>query len=256
MHNVSENDARTNYYGVYGGTPRLVIQGVVLSSSASFADPAIFTSVAGQTSSFAMRVAIAAKGTDSVAVRAVVTKEDTSSLASLNLYGVLAEDTIFVAAANGEPQSYDVFRKALWGALPVSIATPTAVGDSVVHTATVAVHAAWGRQHIYALVLAQDGGKQLVQAARSGNLPAAAGMPHMPQTGTFAIMPNPARVQAQIAGLSRYPAAVAIYNMAGRLCRQVTLPDAGATLPLADLPRGSYLVFAHEARGALLLTLE
>jgi hypothetical protein len=35
QHNPVENDARTNYYGVYGGTPVLVIQGVVISTSAN-----------------------------------------------------------------------------------------------------------------------------------------------------------------------------------------------------------------------------
>ena len=40
MANVPENDARTNYYGVYGGTPRLVIQGAVVTST-NYADSAI-----------------------------------------------------------------------------------------------------------------------------------------------------------------------------------------------------------------------
>ena len=42
-HNVSENDARTNYYGVYGATPRLAIQGVVIASNANYSSAAIFT---------------------------------------------------------------------------------------------------------------------------------------------------------------------------------------------------------------------
>src|SRR6185436_4956285 len=31
--NATDNDARTNYYGVYGGTPRLVINGNVVPNS-------------------------------------------------------------------------------------------------------------------------------------------------------------------------------------------------------------------------------
>ena len=42
MHNPVENDGRTNYYSIYGGTPRLVIQGTVISSSADYSMSSIF----------------------------------------------------------------------------------------------------------------------------------------------------------------------------------------------------------------------
>ena len=34
--NATANDARTNYYGIYGSTPRLVINGNVISSAANY----------------------------------------------------------------------------------------------------------------------------------------------------------------------------------------------------------------------------
>ncbi len=43
LNNVIENDDRTNYYGIYGSTPRLVIQGDVISSSADYSSASIFT---------------------------------------------------------------------------------------------------------------------------------------------------------------------------------------------------------------------
>ena len=48
--NSSENDARTNYYGVYGGTPRLVINGSVISVNANYSDNSMFTPFLQQTS--------------------------------------------------------------------------------------------------------------------------------------------------------------------------------------------------------------
>src|SRR5688572_6916976 len=45
-----ESDARTNYYGIYGGTPRFIIQGTVLPSNTNYADASIFTPYTGQTS--------------------------------------------------------------------------------------------------------------------------------------------------------------------------------------------------------------
>ena len=33
QHNMAENDSRTNYYGIYGGTPRVVMNGTVIPAS-------------------------------------------------------------------------------------------------------------------------------------------------------------------------------------------------------------------------------
>jgi hypothetical protein len=55
IENPSENDDRTNFYGIYGGTPRLVINGNVIPAAQNYALSAMFTPYQGLTSPFAAR---------------------------------------------------------------------------------------------------------------------------------------------------------------------------------------------------------
>ena len=240
MHNVTENNARTNFYGVFGATPRLIIQGVLVTGG-GFANPALFTSVLGQTTPFGVTVTLMPQGADSVITRVVVKKHDTSSLTNLQLYGALAEDTLFFTAANGEPRSYDVFRKAVWGSTSLSITAPVAVGDSVVFTRTTAVNAVWVRSRMYALVMLQDDDKNMIQAARSANLPSAAATPQMPTTGNVTAFPNPANDKIWVkAADSVFPLTYSLYEPTGRQIQHAVLEQTQSYIDIAALPKGLY----------------
>lgn len=243
MHNVAENNARTNYYGVYGGTPRLAIQGTALSSSTNYADAAIFSSQLGQMSSFSMRAEVKAVGTDSVTTTVTIKKVDNSSLTDLQLYGVLVEDTLFFTAANGEPNSKNVFRKALWGSSPITITAPASVGDSVTYSATHLVNNAWVRGRVYAIAMLQKADKTMEQATRSGYLPASMGVGQT-AARALAIYPNPAGRAIQVSGITKWPWTGAIYDVTGREVKSVVLSHSGAQIDIADMPDGVYLLRA------------
>ena len=80
MHNPVENDGRTNYYSIYGSTPRLVIQGVVISSGANYSSPSIFTPYLGQTSPASIKIYQYKYGTDSIRSRVVIKTEAAHTL--------------------------------------------------------------------------------------------------------------------------------------------------------------------------------
>ncbi len=252
MHNVAENNARTNYYGIFGGTPRLVIQGDVIG--ASFTDATIFSSVLGQTTPFSLSVTLTPYGADSVVTKVVVKKEDASTLTDLQLYGALVEDTLFFAAANGESRSYDVFRKSVWGSSSLSITAPLAVGDSVVYTRISAVNAVWLRSRMYALVMLQDADKNMVQAARSANLPSAAGTPLMAAVTSINVYPNPANDKIWIkAADSVFPLVFSLYDATGRQVRNAVIENNQSYIDIASLPQGVYtLKLANSAAYQLL----
>ena len=48
-HNVSGNDDRAKYYGVYGSTPRVVVEGTAKGNGESFTDKALFSAELGKT---------------------------------------------------------------------------------------------------------------------------------------------------------------------------------------------------------------
>ena len=101
QHNPDENDARTNFYGVYGGTPRIVIQGEVMSSSTSYTDDELFTPYEGQTSPASINIQ-QSKTAETIEAFITVQTEELHNLGDLNLYVVVAEDTVFYEAPNGE----------------------------------------------------------------------------------------------------------------------------------------------------------
>lgn len=156
QHNAVENDARTNYYGIYGGTPRLVIQGVVISSGANYSQSSIFTPYLSQLSPASIKIVQSKYGNDSIRSRIVIKTEATHTLGGLSLFVALAEDTINYTGSNGEPVHYDVFRKSLTGATGVNITLPATVGDSVVYTKSSTVNAAWNFSRIVTLAILQE----------------------------------------------------------------------------------------------------
>ena len=90
--NTVANNARTNYYGVFGSTPRLVINGNVISSSANYSSPAIFTPYLGLTSPASIRIVQEKFATDSIRSTIIVKTEAVNTLGALSLFVALAED--------------------------------------------------------------------------------------------------------------------------------------------------------------------
>lgn len=172
QHNVSENDGRTNYYGIYGGTPRLVIQGVVVSGSADYSNTSIFTPYISKLSPASIKITQIKYGNDSIRSKVVVKTMSTHTLSSLNLFVALAEDTINYTGSNGEPKHYDVFRKAYTPTSGIIINLPSTIGDSVVYTKSTTVNGAWNFSRIFTLAILQEtSSKEVVQAewAKSTN---------------------------------------------------------------------------------------
>ncbi len=110
--NTVDNNAHTNYYGVYGSTPRLVINGDVISTSANYSASSLFTPYLGLTSSFSLKSSQTLVGTDSVRSTIVIKKAAASTTTTASLFIDLAEDTVFFNGGNGEVTHYNVLRKS------------------------------------------------------------------------------------------------------------------------------------------------
>ena len=113
LHNVSENDARTNFYGVYGGTPRAVLQGEVLAPSNPLVSQEQISDRMGEMSDFSIDIRQSPAGNGDVTVTIKVKRESGSGTENLNLYCALAERSISYNAPNGEDEHRNVFRRKL-----------------------------------------------------------------------------------------------------------------------------------------------
>jgi hypothetical protein len=200
--NKADNDARTNFYGIYGATPRIVVQGNVVSGSSNYGSAAIFTGVLQNTSPFSIRIDQEKFGMDSIRARVVVVTRDTHSFQNLNLFVGLAEDTVFYKGNNGEKEHYNVLRKALSGAQGTGINVSKTIGDSTVIYFSSPSQTIWDFDRIFSFAFLQEP-KSLqvlqVENALPSSQTSTTGLRSFEETLFVSVYPNPSKGNVQIA---------------------------------------------------------
>jgi hypothetical protein len=249
--NRAEQDARTNFYGIYGGTPRLVINGSPLPANASYNDPGILQSVSGQVSDFSMSVGIARLSANRGEAKITITKVADHVAGNLLLYAVVAEDTVHFNANNGETIHYDKFNRSLTGLSPLRIDGPLAPGDSVSYTFSFDIGSGWGPSRVTAIL--QDEARNGLQAARSALLPHATSVMPLECRTPLCMYPIPARETLHFTALPPGYHPYTISNAMGQIVQQGILYDVAYPIPLHSLQGGSYIITiaegAHLLRG-------
>lgn len=246
--NKPENDARTRFYGVYGATPRLVVQGVELSANEDYDDPLLFSDHLGETSSFEMRTVLEQAGS-SLIVTVIAKKVDTSSLSTLGFYAALVEDTLNFAAQNGETMHHDVFRKSFFDTIPIITIAPAAIGDSVVYIETITINGAWNLPQCYAIAMLSAQDKKIVQAARSVRLMETTGINELQGNDIFRIYPNPVKRRLRIKGNFTSNVESEIFDMSGRRIYKKVLSNESDFIDLNGTVSGNYLLKLKTEKG-------
>lgn len=234
QHNKPENDDRTNFYGIYGSTPRIVIQGNIIPANADYTSAMLFQSQVGQTTNFDVGITFHQINSGMTEVKAVVKKVAVDNLTFAQLYLAIVEDTLFFNANNGENSHYDVFRKSVFG-MPLTLSMPLNVGDSIVQTQQVALNAAWDKNRLYAVGILQDENKGVLQAAKSGYLSVVSTVAGISDE-EVAVFPNPAANMIYISGLKDF-ATYKIIDFNGRI---VGSGSTTGTINISGLNSGVY----------------
>ncbi len=238
--NPTENDARTNFYGIYGGTPRLVLNGTVIPAGQDYTAPALFAPFQGLTSPLAVQTTLYPQGPDSLTVTVRILAVAPHTLSGLTLYVPLSEDTVFYAAPNGEALHFDVFRKAFAGAAPEAVAVP-AFGDApLTLRRTISRNPAWAVPRLRALAIIQQPGGAVVQVAAAPLTAAPQPQGLTDETGTARLRayPNPVRdrLYLEAAGTGSWQ----VLNVLGRV-----VASGAAVPPTVDAsawPAGAYVL--------------
>jgi hypothetical protein len=242
QYNKPEQDARTSYYGVYGSTPKLVIAGTALPASASYNDQAIFTKELDSLSSFDAAITIHAINATTGEARLTIYKKDISSLDSLWLYAVLAQDTLNFTANNGETHHYDVFKKSIWGTDAVKVAVPETIGDSMSYTNTFSIDPLWPKKLIRATVMLQRDDKRIEQAARSKALELTGiptGISVSGATNKIGCFPQPAGDRLYFT--QSVHGRVSVFDLQGRIIFQQNVKDV-KDINVSALVSGCYVI--------------
>lgn len=244
QHNPLENDARTNYYGVYGGTPRLVIQGVVISSGSNYSSSSLFTPFLGQTSPASIKIEQSKYGNDSIRSRIVIKTEASHSLPVLSLFVALAEDTINYTGSNGESVHYDVFRKSLTGASGISITLPSTIGDSLVYTLSSPANTTWNFSRIFTLAILQESTTKAV--VQTQNISANAATTSIgistikPYKSSFTVLIAENNIVVKQEKFTENNV-ISLYDLTGRILLQKALASSSENIPISELASGIYL---------------
>ena len=244
QHNVAENDARTNFYNIYGSTPRIVIQGQVYTQSASnWGNSNLFDGYLNQMTPAS--IAIQQSKTDElIEAQITLTTEGTHDLGDLHLYIVLAEDTIFYDAPNGEDQHYNVFRKNVSEGNGFVVNLPENVGEEVSFNISSEVNAEWDVDRIYTLAILQDASTneviQVWAAPADLNEPISS-VRELPELKNVTIAPNPTSDFINITLDDSLITRSYLYNLNGQLVSSSTFQQ-NTKVSLAELSKGAYWI--------------
>ncbi|MCP4440772.1 MAG: T9SS type A sorting domain-containing protein [Aureispira sp.] len=247
QHNAGQNDNRTQYYSLYGGTPRATIQGAVVPVSSQIVDTATIANQLGQQSPIDIRIVEQWVTSDSVRVDIILKTVAAHSHTNTTLYIPITEDLVQYNAPNGESQHHDVFRKAIFdvNGAGLQVTLPTTVGDSLVVTGGYKVDVTWDTTQLSVTAILQAvANKEIIQVARSSDRKSA--MATAVQTvedksQTINIFPNPSRDLITIKGLTEPTALAEVFNLSGQiiLTREI---EEGEQISLNELENGVYVL--------------
>ncbi len=168
LHNPTENDGRTNYYGVYGSTPKLVIQGEVISTGANYSNAELFDPYEDRVSPVSIDFEeVGLTQNNEVRVKMSITTEIANELPDVKLFVALAEDTLFYSSPNGENMHFDVFRKAMTDVTGDAISLPE-VGQTLNLTFSVPLDGFWEAGRMYPIAILQEASSKAVVQSAAG----------------------------------------------------------------------------------------
>jgi hypothetical protein len=239
--NPGENDARTNFYNIYGGTPRLVIQGEVLSSGANYASATIFDNYLNQTTPISLTT-YQTKEDGQINITLVITAEADNTIGNASLLLAAAEDVVFYDAPNGENEHYDVFRKTFTGnATDYSVTVPATAGETNILNFSLTPESDWDFARLFAIAILQHSDdKSVIQSTASnpGDNEPLVGTTQ-PNTLLTSIFPNPVNSLLQVKLAEAVPAKAQLFNTQGSLLQQQSF-NGQTTFDLSDYPSGIY----------------
>jgi hypothetical protein len=252
LHNTVENDERTNFYGILGSTPRIVIQGNVVSAGTDYNSSAIFNGYKEQTSSFSIQVTTMVSDDDSLVAKIRINAEEANTIQSLNLYAPAVEDTIFFNAPNGETEHFDVLRKVLINKSITNL--PKAKGDSIILYARVAKHAEWDKTQMYVMAILQDEtNKSVEQVGKSMPIKSAhetSSVKNQISAEMISLAPNPFQHVISVQ-LPSGNGEGTITNNLGQVVHSFTLTGQNHPIDLSTLSDGVYAINIQTKNGRI-----
>lgn len=242
--NTAENDLRTYLYNVYGGTPRLVVNGIVISNTSLGSS---LNTASTHTTEFTVKASENMFSSDSVKVDVVITKVAANTATSALLFTGVVEDTISVLTANGEPRHYNVFRKALTSAAGNTITLPVNINDSVTFQFRYKIKNLWNSSRLSSVAILQHvTTKATYNAAKSTRSSGGTTGITSVNGNSINLYPNPANTLVYTDELTAYDR-IELTDLTGKVVLSHALPSA--SIDVSSLPAGLYVTRVYGKTG-------
>jgi hypothetical protein len=238
--NKSEYDGRTKYYGVFGSTPRLFIQGTEVNN---IIDSTVVNPFLNQLSNYEIKLVHKKTSPTDAFITATIIKRATDTQTSAKLYLAIGEDSVAYAAPNGINTHYGVMRKALTDSSGMEVLLPVNVGDSVVISKNYSTSGTWNHSLLtgYAF-LGNTTDKSIINAnTQKLNIGTFSGVESHQSTDQFSIYPNPISNEFIIVN-SAIETDFVIIDMAGKTVQKGILRKGENQIRLSNSSPGVYLV--------------
>ena len=241
LQNPIENDARTNFYGAYGSTPKFVLNGKLLPSSNPAITNTTIDTALNQTSPVEISATEELIGTDSVKSRVVVRTTGSIAATEFLLFAGVAQDTVQYTGSNGESLHHDVFRKALTKVTGDTIQIP-AINDSLVFNFAYKIQNGWREPNLATIAFVQLANtKQVLNAAKSHRVVTVVSSVNEINENEFSVYPNPTNSELVISNYQLLIAQpVMIFDLEGRkIMEQKILQNR---IDVSELANGIYFL--------------
>jgi hypothetical protein len=236
LHNTLENDGRAYFYGVYGGTPRVVIQGDVIPVQNPLISAEQIDSYVGGTSDYSVTLTNEKVSENNYKIDMEIKREAGTEWQTIQAWVGLAEKEINYDAPNGETLHHDVFRK--WAFKDTVSVNPA--GSSRTWQFAYQMDPVWVEGEMFAYVILQDMNTQKVlQSASSLDTPSGIHKADIVQLSNV-LYPNPSngKVSVRPEMLEKFTQAE-IFSLTGN--KIGTYTDLGL-IDISGLHNGMYFV--------------
>jgi len=236
QHNSWENDQRTYFYGVYGSTPRVVVQGEALAAQSPLIKTEQIDAHLGGTSDYTISMAKTESRANTMKITIEIERISGSQFETILVYAGLAEKEVEYDAPNGEDLHHDVFRKVIF----YDTANVNPVGQKKIIEYEYSTDEAWDENQIYAFAIIHDATTKMVkQSATSLESPAGVGDKTFNELNHI-LYPNPTtniiKVKSEYTEMFY---SFELFDLVGNKVKELRNTNK---MDIAELPEGVYFV--------------
>lgn len=233
QHNPFDNDNRAYFYGVYGGTPRAVIQGEVLPVGSKLITADQIEEHLYQTSDYYATLTNESVNSESYKATLSLNRATGSGMQIVQVYIGVAEKEIQYSAPNGEELHHDVFRDRIF-----HDTTSVNVGDTKTIEVNYDLDPDWDLDQMYVYAIIQDQDNQMVlQSVSSLDSPSfIANKKDNELNKLFYPNPSSGKIYINRAVLNNIKK-VELYSLTGSIVKSY---DRFTDMDIGDLPQGIY----------------